>query len=94
MAREPQLTTPFGRLAWDLYQEEILSRMGEMEGPMAGPMQFFLGSMEEEVVEVAESIDQDPELQAKIIDRIEQALAEVKSSQSEGATDATSPNPV
>ena len=34
--------------------------------------------MQDDVVEFAEAIDQDPDLQAGIIERIERALAEVK----------------
>jgi hypothetical protein len=57
-AREPQLTTPFGRLAWDLYVEEVLSRMGQLVDGMGMMVKAFLEGMEDQIIDVAETIDQ------------------------------------
>lgn len=88
MPRKPELRTPFGRLAWDLYIEEIVPRIADLEGGMGMAIKGFLDSMEDDLVEFAEAIDQNPDLQAGIIERIERALAEVKADQSEGVSDA------
>ena len=54
----------------------------------------FLDGMEDQIVEVAETIDRDPELQASIIARLEAALAEVRAGQSEEGIDAETTGPV
>ena len=81
MARQPTLTTPFGRLAWDLFTEEIMSRMSELDDGFGLVLKGIIDTMDDDIAMVAESIDQDLELQAKIIERIELALAEVKAAQ-------------
>ena len=92
--REPQLTTPFGRLAWELYVEEVLSRMSQVDDVMGMAARAFLEGMEDQIIEVAETIDQDPELQASIIARLERALAEVRADRSEVGIDAEETGPV
>ena len=92
--REPQLTTPVGRLAWELYVEEVLSRMSQVDDGIGMMARAFLEGMEDQIVEVAETIDQDPELQASIISRLERALAEVMADRSEVGLDAEETGPV
>ncbi len=60
LTRQPQLTTPFGRLAWDLYVEEVKSRMGQLDDGIGMMVKAFLEGMEDQIIDVAETIDQDP----------------------------------
>ena len=59
--------------AWKLYKEEVAGRIAE--GPWAGMISGFLMTMQDFIPEFFETLDQDPGLQAMIVQRMETAVA-------------------
>ena len=80
------LTTPLAKLAWELYSQEVLPAMSTAGGLMGVTIKGFLDGMEDQVQEAFQTLDQDLELQASIIARLEKGLAEIKAAG--GSTDA------
>lgn len=75
--REPELETPLGREAWALYQEEIAPRIKDIDGPMGYAIKGMMMGIESQLPDFFESLDQDQELQAEIMDRMRAALVKI-----------------
>ena len=72
--REPELETPLGREAWALYQEEIAPRIKDIDGPMGYAIKGMMMGIESQLPDFFEALDQDQELQGRVIARLETAL--------------------
>ena len=76
--REPTLTAIITQELWAAYQEEVVPRLSQLDGPMGWGIKAMMGGIEDYIPGFFETLDRDPALQATIFARVRAVVARVE----------------